>query len=261
LADPGIDILGVTLSCPKLQASLWTNSFDIIPASHPIMGIIGNNRTPCPPEIAARRQPWRKPLGHEFLVTGLTCGCFRCLRCLLSPVRVHSLRRGEGPLCASSDKVQRSKSEGREDLFLAIELIGGLSSLSTKQLKVQGPSERATRKPRLLNRALIWSQRRIAERTSPFSSLLSQAPPRTTRREQSPPVVQADPSVGAPLWSNGVLAQSSIHSQTLPTMSYNPNLLGGNEPTGAVRLPAHWSPQTRQLAIAAPSSVMSSPQG
>ena len=42
-------------------------------------------------------------------------------------------------------------------------------------------------------------------------------------------------------------------------MSYNPNVLGGNEPTGAVCLPSHRLPQPLQSAITAPLSLISLP--
>lgn len=70
---------------------------------------------------------------------------------------------------------------------------------------------------------------RMAERTPAGS--LTQLPPRSTRREQSP-ANHTVPSAGAPLYES--FQQSSTHSHALPSMSYRPNALGLKEPTGAV---------------------------
>jgi hypothetical protein len=55
---------------------------------------------------------------------------------------------------------------------------------------------RTTRKLKLLYRLPMVNEPRAAERTR--SAWLSQAPPRTTRREQLPPSIQAEASAGAP---------------------------------------------------------------
>jgi hypothetical protein len=65
-----------------------------------------------------------------------------------------------------------------------------------RKLKVQGGSVRAIRKLKLLYRLPRVNEPRAAERTP--SGWLSQAPPRATRREQLPPSIQAELSVGAP---------------------------------------------------------------
>ena len=64
------------------------------------------------------------------------------------------------------------------------------------ELEIQGVSARATRMPRMSSRPAVLDPLRSAERT--HGGLLPQPPPRTVREPQSP-VVQAEPSAGAPL--------------------------------------------------------------
>jgi hypothetical protein len=64
-----------------------------------------------------------------------------------------------------------------------------------KRVKIQGVSVLTSRKPRMLSRTTVESLTRLAARR--FLGLLIHAPPRRTRRLQSP-AVQAEPSEGAP---------------------------------------------------------------
>src|SRR5579863_9862483 len=56
--------------------------------------------------------------------------------------------------------------------------------------------------------------------------------PLSTRLLQVSPDIQGAPSTGAPSYPS--CQQSSTHSQTLPIISYKPNGLGLNTPTGEV---------------------------
>ncbi len=76
------------------------------------------------------------------------------------------------------------------------------------------------RKPRSDARYECGWLMRAAERMS--AGELAQLPPRTTWRVQSPSL-RARPSRAAPAWLG--LAQSCVHSATLPIMSYRPKLL------------------------------------
>ena len=65
-----------------------------------------------------------------------------------------------------------------------------------KQVRTQGVSVRATRKPKVTTRFPTLYPRRMAERRN--HGMLLHEPPRNTRCPQSPPATQALPSDGAP---------------------------------------------------------------
>ncbi len=71
------------------------------------------------------------------------------------------------------------------------------SAPSGKNLKIQGITVLASRKPKLGSRVSVEFERRVAERTS--RGIAFQLPPRKTRRVQLPLFAfnQAEPSVGA----------------------------------------------------------------
>jgi hypothetical protein len=73
-----------------------------------------------------------------------------------------------------------------------------LTRASSGHAKHQGFIVLATLKPRVSNRTLTWRLTRVAART--ISGVLSQEPPRATRKIGSPLAIHADPSVGAPPW-------------------------------------------------------------
>ena len=102
-----------------------------------------------------------------------------------------------------------------------------------KEVKIQGETVRATRKPKsVLRKSEEFLMRYAARRKCGLSN---HEPPRSTRQDASVQfVVRAAPSLGIVLRLS--VQQSSTHSQALPCMSCNPHRFGAFRlPTATVR--------------------------